>query len=153
MDQKMEVLIVEPGKAPRQETVSSTLEAVEEALGGRAQLGCFLPQRVMLVNRQDGEGLAPNRCLPGKKEIIHGVFLLCGIPEEGGGFASLTRGQQEEFRSVFARPGEFMEIGGVFYSDPDDVADAAYRLWETLGDGGSAVFTKHGVPQDGGAAG
>lgn len=153
MDQKMEVLVVEPGKAPRQETVSNTLEAVEEALGGRAQLGCFLPQRVMLISRQDWEGLAPNRCFPGKKEAIHGVFLLCGIPEEGSSFASLTRSQQEEFRSVFARTGEFMEINGAFYSDPDDAADAVYRLWETLGDGGSVVLTKHGAPQDMEAAG
>lgn len=53
MDQRMEVLVVEPGKAPRLEMVQNTLEAVEQALGGRAQLGCFLPQRVMLVSRQD----------------------------------------------------------------------------------------------------
>lgn len=105
MDQRMEVLIVEPGKAPRTEMVDNTLEAVEEALGGRAQLGCFLPQRVMLVSRQDVAGLAPNRCLPGKKEAIHGAFLLCGIPEEGSSLASLTRGQREEFQAVFAAPG------------------------------------------------
>lgn len=146
MDQRIEVLVVEPGKAPRLETVNNTLEAVEEALGGRAQLGCFLPQRVMLASRQDAAGLAPNRCLPGKKEVIHGTFLLCGIPEEGNGFSSLTRGLQEEFGAVFARPGEFMEIGGTFYSDPDDAADAVYRLWETLGDGSGAALTKYGTP-------
>ncbi len=146
MDQRIEVLVVEPGKAPRLETVNNTLEAVEEALGGRAQLGCFLPQRVMLASRQDAVGLVPNRCLPGKKEVIHGTFLLCGIPEEGNGFSSLTRGRQEEFGAVFARPGEFMEIGGTFYSDPDDAADAVYRLWETLGDGSGATLKKYGTP-------
>lgn len=153
MDQRMEVLVVEPGKAPRLEMVQNTLEAVEEALGGRAQLGCFLPQRVMLVSRQDAEGLAPNRCMPGKKEVICGVFLLCGIPEEGSDFASLTHSQQEEFQAVFAVPGEFMEIGGVLYSDPDDAADAVYKLWETLGNGGRVALTKHGTPQPGGTAG
>lgn len=146
MGQRMEVLIVEPGKAPRLEMVDNTLAAVEETLGGRAQLGCFLPQRVMLVSRQDAAGLAPNRCMPGKKEIIHGAFLLCGIPEEGSDFASLTGSQQEEFRAVFARPGEFMKIGGRFYSDPDDAADAVYRLWETLEDGKGVALTKYGTP-------
>lgn len=146
MGQRMEVLVVEPGKAPRPEMVDNTLEAVEEALGGRAQLGCFLPQRVMLVSRQDADGLAPNRCIPGKKEIIRGIFLLCGIPEEGSDFASLTHSQQEEFQAVFARPGEFMEIGGAVYSDPDDAADAVYRLWETLGDGRGVALTKYGTP-------
>ncbi len=144
MGQKIEVLVVEPGKAPRPETVNGTLEEVERMLGGAAQLGCFLPQRVMLVSRQDAEGLMPNRHMPGKKETIRGTFLLCGIPEEGNDFASLSSGQQEEFQCLFARPGEFMEIGGALYSDPDDVADAAYRLWETLADGESVMFMKRG---------
>lgn len=146
MGQGMEVLVVEPGKAPRLEMVDNTLEAVEETLGGRVQLGCFLPQRVMLAGRQDAAGLAPNRCMPGKKEIIHGAFLLCGIPEEGSGFASLTVSQQEEFRAVFARPGEFMEISGRLYSDPDDAADAVYKLWETLEDGKGVTLAKYGTP-------
>ncbi len=144
MGQKIEILVVEPGKAPCPETVSNTLEEVEGKLGGPAQMGCFLPQRVMLVSRQDADGLVPNRCIPGKKEIIHGTFLLCGIPEEGNHFASLSNSQKEEFQAIFASPDEFMEMGGVLYSDPDDVADAVYRLWETLADGETVVITKRG---------
>ena len=153
MGQKIEILLVEPGKAPRPATVNSTLEEAEGMLGGPAQLGCFLPHRVMLVSRQDTEGLVPNRCIPGKKEVIHGTFLLCGIPEEGDHFASLSHSQMEEFRSIFAGPGQFMEIGGTFYSDPDDAADAVYKLWETLGDGERVALTKHGMAQPGGTAG
>ena len=37
-----------------------------------------------------------------------------------------------------------MEIGGALYSDPDDVADAAYRLWEMMADGETVLFTKRG---------
>ena len=144
MGQKIGILVVEPGKAPRPETVNGTLEAVEGMLGGPAQLGCFLPQRVMLVSRQDTDGLVPNRCMPGKKEVIHGTFLLCGIPEEGNQFASLSNSQTEEFQATFAELGQFMEIGGALYSDPDDVADAAYRLWETMVDGETVLFTKRG---------
>lgn len=71
MKQKMDILIVEPGKAPRPAALpDNTLEAVEAVLGGAAQVGCFLPQRVFLISREDTGGLAPNRCMPGGKGFV-----------------------------------------------------------------------------------
>ena len=152
MKQKMDILIVEPGKAPRPAALpDNTLEAVEAVLGGAAQVGCFLPQRVWLISREDTGGLAPNRCMPGGKGFVSGTFLLCGIPEEGCLFDSLTPGQQKEFQELFARPGEFMMVGSEAYADPDDVADKVYGLWDTLGNGETVVLTKWGG-QDRGAA-
>ena len=145
MKQKMDILIVEPGKAPRPAALpDNTLEAVEAVLGGTAQVGCFLPQRVLLISREDTGGLAPNRCMPGGKGFVNGTFLLCGIPEEGCLFDSLTPGQQKEFQELFARPGEFMMVGSETYADPDDVADKVYSLWDTLKDGETVVLTKWG---------
>ena len=44
MKQKMDILIVEPGKAPRPAALpDNTLEAVEAVLGGAVQGGGFLP--------------------------------------------------------------------------------------------------------------
>ena len=152
MKQKMDILIVEPGKAPRPAALpDNTLEAVEAVLGGAAQVGCFLTQRVLLISREDTGGLAPNRCMPGGKGFVSGTFLLCGIPEEGCLFDSLTPGQQKEFQELFARPGEFMMVGSEAYADPDDVADKVYGLWDTLGNGETVVLTKWGG-QDRGAA-
>ncbi len=152
MKQKMDILIVEPGKAPRPAALpDNTLEAVEAVLGGAAQVGCFLPQRVLLISREDTGGLAPNRCMPGGKGFVNGTFLLCGIPEEGCLFDSLTPGQQKEFQELFARPGEFMMVGSETYADPDDVADKVYSLWDTLKDGETVVLTKWGG-QDRGVA-
>ena len=152
MKQKMDILIVEPGKAPRPAALpDNTLEAVEAVLGGTAQVGCFLPQRVLLLSREDTGGLAPNRCMPGGKGFVNGTFLLCGIPEEGCLFDSLTPGQQKEFQELFARPGEFMMVGSETYADPDDVADKVYSLWDTLKNGETVVLTKWGG-QDRGAA-
>lgn len=152
MKQKMDILIVEPGKAPRPAALpDNTLEAVEAVLGGAAQVGCFLPQRVLLISREDTGGLAPNRCMPGGKGFVNGTFLLCGIPEEGCLFDSLTPGQQKEFQEVFARPGEFMMVGSETYADPDDVADKVYSLWDTLKNGETVVLTKWGG-QDRGVA-
>ena len=152
MKQKMDILIVEPGKAPRPAALpDNTLEAVEAVLGGAAQVGCFLPQRVLLISREDTGGLAPNRCMPGGKGFVSGTFLLCVIPEEGCLFDSLTPGQLKEFQELFARPGEFMMVGSEAYADPDDVADKVYGLWDTLGNGETVVLTKWGG-QDRGAA-
>lgn len=152
MKQKMDILIVEPGKAPRPAALpDNTLEAVEAVLGGAAQVGCFLPQRVLLISREDIGGLAPNRCMPGGKGFVNGTFLLCGIPEEGCLFDSLTPGQQKEFQELFARPGEFMMVGSETYADPDDVADKVYSLWDTLKNGETVVLTKWGG-QDRGVA-
>ena len=129
MKQSMDILIVEPGKAPRPAALpDNTLEAVEAALGGTAQVGCFLPQRVLMISREDAGGLAPNRCIPGGKGVVSGTFLLCGIPEEGCLFASLNPGQQKAFQELFARPGEFMMVGSEVYADPDDMADKVYSL-------------------------
>lgn len=145
MKQKMDILIVEPGKVPRPAALpDNTLETVEAVLGGAAQVGCFLPQRVLLISREDTAGLAPNRCMPGGKGFVNGTFLLCGIPEEGCLFDSLTPGQQKEFQELFARPGEFMMVGSEAYADPDDVADKVYSLWDTLGNGETVVLTKWG---------
>lgn len=58
MKQKMDILIVEPGKAPRPAALpDNTLEAVEAVLGGAAQVGCFLPQRVLLISGRIRAGL------------------------------------------------------------------------------------------------
>lgn len=144
MTDMMDVLIVEPGKAPRPAQVPNTLEAMEGALGGTVQIGCFLPQRVLMASREKTAGLAPNRRMPGKNGCISGPFLLCGIPTEGECFVSLTPGQQAEFQEVFAEPGEFMMVGGMAYADPDDVADAVYSLWDSMQDGETVVLTRWG---------
>lgn len=146
MKQSMDILIVEPGKVPRPAALpDNTLEAVEAALGGAVQIGCFLPQRVMLVSRENTGGLAPNRPMPGGKGFVSGTFLLCGIPEEGSLFTSLTPGQQKAFQELFQRPGEFMMVGSEVYADPDDMADKVYSLWDTLGNGETVVLTKWGA--------
>lgn len=147
MNENINILIVEPGKAPRPAVTANTLEAAERLVGGAVQVGCFLPQRVLLVSRENTEGLAPNRAIPHGKGYISGVFLLCGIPEDGCNFASLTPEQQKEFQDRFAYPDEFMMIGTAIHSDPDDVADAVYALWDSLGDGETVVLTKWGGRQ------
>jgi len=106
MAQEINVLLVEPGKSPRPARVEDTLEAFQEIVGGPIEIGCYLPQRVMLVCNGEGKnmGLPPNRANPADSgDTIAGTFLLCSF--EGDHFASLTAAQQTEFQACFALPG------------------------------------------------
>ena len=111
MANEINILVVEPGEAPRPAKVEDTLEAFQQIVGGPIEVGCYLPQRVMLVCNSEGKhmGLMPNRENPTDSgDFIAGTFLLCSF--EGEHFASLTPAQQKEFETYFALPGS--EGGG-----------------------------------------
>ena len=106
MDQKIDVLIVEPGKEPRLATVVDDLEHLQQIVGGPIEAGCYLPQRVMLICNGEGKnmGLPPNRPNPTDSgDYIAGTFLLCSF--EGERFASLNTEQQARFGAYFALSG------------------------------------------------
>ena len=106
MTREIDILVVEPGEAPRPVRVEDTLEAFQQIVGGPIEAGCYLPQRVMLVCNSEGKdlGLMPNRENPAdSRDFIAGTFLLCSF--EGERFASLTPAQQREFQTYFALPG------------------------------------------------
>ncbi len=145
MTEKINVLVVEPGKVPQIKRTINTLEAFEKIIGGPAEIGCYLPQRVLLVCREDGKksGLPLNRANPCGGDFIAGTFLLCGF--EGDSFISLTASQQAEFQKHFAVPGEFMMLGKrIVCTSPDELALSASTLWECIKNGESVVITKWG---------
>ena len=106
MTREIDILVVEPGKAPRRERVVDTLDTFTEIVGGPIEAGCYLPQRVMLICNSEGKNmkLMPNRENPTDSgDFIAGTFLLCGF--EGEHFTSLTPAQQREFEAYFATSG------------------------------------------------
>lgn len=106
MANKIDILVVEPCEAPRPIQVEDTLEAFQQIVGGPIEVGCYLPQRVMLICNGEGKNmkLMPNRENPTDSEdFIAGTFLLCGF--EGEHFTSLTPDQQREFEAYFATSG------------------------------------------------
>ncbi len=107
MAQEINILLVEPGKAPRQARVEGTLDAFEKVVGGPVEAGCYLPQRVLLVCNGEGKsmGFPPNRTNPANSgDTIFGTFLLCGFDDDA--YISLTTAQQTEFQACFALHGE-----------------------------------------------
>lgn len=150
MTKKINILLVEPGAAPRPAQVENTLATFEAVLGGPVELNCFLPQRVLLVSREDakGLGLPPNRRAPRGEDYIAGTFLLCGFEDDA--FQSLTPAQQMEFQSRFAAPGEFMLVGAdTVCAAPERLAEETARLWAGMKAGDSVVLTKWGRPEGG----
>ena len=112
MYQTIDVLVVEPGKEPRLTTVVDDMEHLQEIVGGPIEVGCSLPQRVMLICNGEGKntGLPPNRVNPnGGGNLIFGTFLLCSF--EGERFASLNAEQQARFKAYFALPRMREDIG------------------------------------------
>ncbi len=99
MEHEINILVVEPGRPPRPARVDNSLETFSQLVGGELAMGCFLPQRVMLLYNEDAsrQGLPPNRCNPFVIECISGTFLLCGL-SDGKGFWFLSPAEQEDTR-------------------------------------------------------
>ena len=47
MTREIDILVVEPGEAPRPARVEDTLETFQQIVGGPIEAGCYLPQRVI----------------------------------------------------------------------------------------------------------
>ena len=85
MTREIDILVVEPGKAPRPARVVDTLDTFAEIVGGPIEAGCYLPQRVMLVCNSEGKnmGLMPNRDLPAVQLRGRTLRLPVSCPAEG----------------------------------------------------------------------
>jgi len=152
MAKEINVLVVEPSKAPRPAKIRNSLETFSEIVGGPVEAGCYLPQKVMLICPRDSRemGLPPNRANPKAGGYIAGTFLLCGVANDR--FTSLTPAQQVEFQEYFAKPGEFMLVSTeTVCAAPGELAMTVCKLWESMKNGESVVMTKWSG-QEGGAS-
>ena len=115
----LRVLIVEPGRAPYEKEIPSGLAAMQNIVGGLIQALYPFEEPVALICNDEGKllGLPMNRALresrTGKPyDIVCGTFLLCGAPPNEEDFTSLTDEQFRHYRTVFAKPELFLNIGG-----------------------------------------
>lgn len=110
------MLLVEPGKKPKEITIGSDLEDLQEVIGGHIELAYYYHDPVVMICDEEGKikGLPLNRAIRGEdgeiKDIMAGTFLICGDGEED--FKSLSDELVEKYKAKFARPEEFFELGG-----------------------------------------
>lgn len=121
----MKILVVEPGKAPAEQEIDGSLEAMQAVVGGTIQAIYPFDDAVALVCNEEGKDLSLllNRALfdpetNGIIEIIAGTFFVCGAPADSGSFASLTDEQVRTYRRRFASPEQFIKIGGDIFVLP-----------------------------------
>ena len=113
----MKILVVETGQRPRQEEIDGTVESIRKIVDGDLQ-AIYPENDVAVVYNKDGYSLQlpPNRGIldrnGGLTDIVRGTFLVCGAPEDGNYFCSLTEAQFQHYSRLFAIPEVFLNLGG-----------------------------------------
>lgn len=98
----MDVLVVEPGYAPYEKSITG-LDDMQAIVGGLIQSIYPFQDNVAVVCNDEGLllGMEFNRSVPGGYGGIVGPFFVCGTGEED--FCSLTPEQMEKYKKYFHR--------------------------------------------------
>jgi len=106
----MNVLIIEPGKVPREAEIGSDLKDMQEVVDGYIEAVYPYDDPVALVCNEEGKinGLPLNRKLE-DYDIIAGTFFICGLSEDS--FDSLPPNLMEKYKEIFAQPEQFVRLG------------------------------------------
>lgn len=112
----MKVLLVEPGKAPRETELAGDLESMQAAVGGIIQ--CVYPfhERAVLVCNDEGKllGLPLNRAVFNDNgqlvDVISGNFFIAGLGEEE--LTDLPQPLMQRYAQRFRQPEQFLMLNG-----------------------------------------
>ena len=115
-NEKMAVLVVEPGMSPYVKEIDSGLKSLQSEVGGWIEAVYPFEEEVALICNEEGKlsELPLNRALRGDYggvyDIIAGTFLIVGLGEED--FCSLSDEYIKKFSDRFKTPEKFAEIDG-----------------------------------------
>lgn len=113
----MDILIIEPEKAPFKATISGDLKSIQDIVGGHIEAIYPYDDPVALVCNEEGKliGLPLNRKIE-DYDIIAGTFFICGIGHED--FTSLSPELSDKYQKKFANPEIFMKMGSQIIAIP-----------------------------------
>ncbi len=115
MSEKINVLLIEPGKYPKQIEIEDTLEAMQETVGGYIEEYMPFDDEVAIVCNEEGKmnGAELNRAIYSDDkeilDIIAGKFFIAYAPIESESFLSMPKDLMKSMRissgirSVFIR--------------------------------------------------
>jgi len=113
----MKILLIEPNKAPITTDIDSSLESMQNIVGGFIQAIYPFEDNVAVICNDEGKllGMPLNRALRESEtneiyDIICGTFFICGLGEEK--FDSLIDEMIEKYANVFRLPETFALIDG-----------------------------------------
>ena len=118
----MNVLIVEPGKAPYEMQIGSNLQSMQALVGGYIQAVYPYEEPVALICNEDGKlnRLPLNRALRDSDgdiyDIVAGKFFIVGLGQSD--FTDLPHELAERFAEQFRQPEMFMRVDDKIVAAP-----------------------------------
>ena len=118
----MNVLMVEPGKAPYEAQIGDDLQSMQALVGGYIQAVYPYEEPVALICRESGklDGLPLNRALRDSDgdiyDIIAGTFFIAGLGESD--FTDLPHELAEQFAEQFRQPEMFLRVDDKIVAAP-----------------------------------
>ena len=126
-EDRIQVVLCEPGKKARVTTIMNNLESLQKMVGGYIEAVYPFEDPVAIVCNEEGKinGFELNRSLRDESgkiyDILAGSFLVVGLNEED--FASLSKGLQEKYCKLFEKPEMFFRVGNEIEAVPIDIPD------------------------------
>lgn len=121
----MQVVIVEPEKKPRVQSIEDSLASMQEIVGGTIQAVYPFDEPVALICNDEGKllSLPLNRALRDSDgrvyDIVTGTFFLCGATASSDRFDSLTEEQVQHFLKRFSASEQFVRVGDAVFVLPE----------------------------------
>lgn len=118
----MNVLMVEPGKAPYEMQIGSDLQSMQALVGGYIQAVYPYEEPVALIANESGklDGLPLNRALRDADgdvyDIVAGKFFIVGLGQSD--FTDLPHELAEQFAEQFRQPEIFMHVDDKIVAAP-----------------------------------
>mgnify|MGYP002677892922 FL=1 len=126
MNEKITVLLVEPGKYPKPIEIEDTLEAMQEVVGGDIEEYMPFDDEVAIICNEEGKmnGSELNRAVYSKDkqilDVIAGKFFVAYAPFESESFHSMPKDLMKKYEDKFRYPERF-------YKTPEGIEAKAYK--------------------------
>ena len=115
MSEKINVLLIEPGKYPKQIEIEDTLEAMQETVGGYIEEYMPFDDEVAIVCNEEGKmnGAELNRAIYSNDkeilDIIAGKFFIAYAPIESESYLGMPKHLKKKFEDKFRYPERFYQ--------------------------------------------
>ena len=132
--EKLSVLLIQPGKAPRMVEIPDTLDAMQELVGGYIEEYMPFDDEVAIIVNEEGKlnGLPPNRAIFAENskqiaDVLVGDFFIVKSPVDSDKYQSLPKDLAKKYAEKFKYPERFYRQNGeikVHQIKPKERSDA-----------------------------